>query len=178
MSVPAGSPLAPVALFGDASILNTADRAWPPATGGVMKLFAGLNVWALPLAAVLSFVFGGIWYGLLSKQWMAAVGRTEEELRGAGGPPVAPFAITFVAQLVMAWMLAGLILHMRLAGIPPGLRTGMLIGAIVWFGFVLMPLIVNHVFQMQRPSLTVIDGLHWLGVLLIQGAVLGFWGLV
>jgi hypothetical protein len=142
-----------------------------------MKLFAGLNVWALPLAAVLSFAFGGIWYGLLSKRWMAASGLTEEKLKAKGGPSPVPFAVTFVAQIVMAWMLAGLILHMRLAGITPGLRTGMLIAAIVWFGFVLMPLIVNHMFQMQRPSLTVIDGLHWLGVLLIQGAVLGMWGL-
>ena len=37
-----------------------------------MKLFAGLNPWMLPVAAIASFLFGGLWYGLLSKQWMAA----------------------------------------------------------------------------------------------------------
>jgi Protein of unknown function (DUF1761) len=142
-----------------------------------MKFFAGLNVWMLPLAAVLSFAFGGIWYGLLSKPWMAALGRSEDDIKAGGGPSPVPFIITFIAQLVMAWVLAGLILHMTRAGIPATLRSGMITAALVWLGFVLAPLVVNHQFQMQKPVLTVIDGVHWLGVLLIQGAVLGLWGL-
>ena len=142
-----------------------------------MKLFAGLNVWILPLAAVLSFAFGGLWYGMLANQWMAALGKTEADIKGAGGPSPLPFIVTFIAQLVMAWILAGLILHMARAGIPATWRNGMISAALVWFGFVLMPLIVNHQFQMQRPSLTAIDSGHWLGVLLIQGAILGMWGL-
>ena len=142
-----------------------------------MKIFAGLNVWALPVAAVLSFAFGGIWYGLLAKQWMAALGRTEEDPKVAGGPAPLPFAIAFIAQLVMAWVLAGLILHLARAGIAANMRNGLITAGLIWFGFVLAPLVVNHQFQMQRPSLTVIDGVHWLGVLLIQGAVLGMWGL-
>lgn len=141
-----------------------------------MKFFAGLNVWALPLAAITSFMFGGVWYGALSNHWMQALGRTEAELKSKG-PSAVPFAVTFVAQLIMAWMLAGLILHLAKAGISSGWRNGVIVAAFVWLGFVLMPLIVNHQFQMQRPKLTVIDGLHWLGVLLIQGAILGTWGL-
>jgi hypothetical protein len=31
-------------------------------------------------------------------------------------------------------------------------------------------------FQGAKGALTVIDGGHWLGVLLIQGAILGWWG--
>ena len=142
-----------------------------------MKFFAGLNVWMLPLAAVASFAFGGLWYGLLAKQWMAALGRTEVEMKGAGGPSPIPFIITFLAQLVMAWVLAGLIHHLARSGIPATLRSGMITAALIWFGFVLAPLVVNHQFQMQRPTLTVIDSAHWLGVLLIQGAILGLWGL-
>jgi hypothetical protein len=141
-----------------------------------MAFFAGLNIWVLPVAAFLSFAFGGVWYGLLSRQWMDALGRTEDEMHGAGRSPL-PLAITFIAQIVMAWMLAGVILHFAKAGIAPGVKNGLVTGAFIWFGFVLVPLIVNHQFQMQRPSLTVIDGLHWLGVLLIQGAVLGMWGI-
>ena len=37
-----------------------------------MKFFAGLNAWMLPVAAIASFMFGGVWYTLLSKPWMAA----------------------------------------------------------------------------------------------------------
>ena len=37
---------------------------------------------------------------------------------------------------------------------------------------------VNHAFQGAKRSLTLIDGGHWLGVLLIQGAILGWWGVL
>lgn len=142
-----------------------------------MKLFAGLNTWALVLAAVASFVFGGLWYGALSKQWMAAARLTEEKIKGDGGPSALPFVITFFAQLFMAWMLAGLILHLARSGVPASVRNGMITAAFIWAGFVMTTLVVNHQFQMQSRNLTLIDGGHWLGVLLIQGAVLGAVGM-
>ena len=37
-----------------------------------MKFFAGLNAWMLPAAAIASFLFGGAWYTMLAKPWMAA----------------------------------------------------------------------------------------------------------
>ena len=143
-----------------------------------MKLFAGLNVWALPLAAIASFVFGGIWYGVLSKQWIAAANLDESKLKPGGGASPVPFVVTFIAQLFTAWMLAGLILHLQKAGLVANARNGMLTAAIIWAGFVMTSLIVNHQFQMQKRALTVIDGGHWLGVYLIQGAILGAWGLL
>lgn len=142
-----------------------------------MKFFVGLNAWMLPTAAAASFVFGGIWYGLLSKQWMSAAKLDDTKIKGAGGGAVAPFIITFIAQTFMAWMLAGLLLHLVKAGLPANLRNGMITALFMWAGFVMTTLIVNHRFQMQNWSLTLIDGGHWLGVLLIQGAILGVWGL-
>ncbi|MBM3524115.1 MAG: DUF1761 domain-containing protein, partial [Alphaproteobacteria bacterium] len=35
---------------------------------------------------------------------------------------------------------------------------------------------VNHGFQGVKRALTVIDGGHWLGVLLIQGVIIGWMG--
>ena len=140
-----------------------------------MKFFAGLNVWALPLAAVASFMFGGVWYGLLSKQWMAAANLDEKQLKPGGAASPLPFIITFLAQLFTAWMLAGIILHMQKAGLPATLKNGMISALFIWAGFVMTSLVVNHQFQMQKRALTLIDGGHWLGVYLIQGAILGMW---
>lgn len=139
-----------------------------------MQLFAGINFWAVLAAAAASFVFGGIWYGALSKQWMAAAELTEEQIKGANGPSAWPFIITLLAQFVMAWMLAGLLLHLAKAGIPATWRSGVVTAAFVWLGFVAPTLIVNHQFQMQKSALTLIDNGHWLGVVIIQGAILGF----
>ena len=141
-----------------------------------MKLFSGLTVWALLLAAVASFVFGGVWYSALSKQWMAAANLTKERIAAAGGA-LAPTIITFFCQLFMAWMLAGIILHMAKAGIPATAVNGLISGAFIWAGFIATILIVSQRYQLQSWRLTLIDGGHWLGVLLIQGAILGRFGM-
>ena len=35
---------------------------------------------------------------------------------------------------------------------------------------------VNHAFEGAKPMLTVIDGGHWLAVLLLMGAIIGAFG--
>jgi hypothetical protein len=133
--------------------------------------FAGLNYWAVVAAAAASFLFGGVWYGVLSKPWMAAVGKTEEEIKAAGRGLPMLFALTILAQLLMAWVLAGLIGHLGPGSVT--LQNGIISGAFVWLGFVLTTLVVNHAYQGAPRALTLIDAGHWLGVLVIQGAVIG-----
>jgi hypothetical protein len=74
-------------------------------------------------------------------------------------------------------MLAGVILHLAKAGQPATVRNGMISAGFIWAGFVMTSLIVNHAFQGAKRALTLIDGGHWLGVLLIQGAILGWMGI-
>ncbi|HYM66556.1 MAG TPA: DUF1761 domain-containing protein [Patescibacteria group bacterium] len=137
--------------------------------------FAGLSLFAIVLAAVVSFMFGWLWYGILfPKQWMAAAGKTEADLKAQGGPTPTPFVISFVALLIMAWVLAGVIGHLGTGAIT--LRSGVIAGALMWLGFVATTLAVNHTFQGAKPILTLLDGGHWLGVLLLQGAVIGWLG--
>jgi hypothetical protein len=138
-----------------------------------MQLFSGLNPWAVLLAAASSFVFGGVWYGALSRPWMEAAGLDERGDRGAGGPSPLPFVITLIAQVLMAWMLAGIILHLSRSGVPASIRNGLVSGFFIWFGFIATTQVVNHQFQMQKATLTLIDCGHWLGVMVIQGAILG-----
>ncbi len=137
--------------------------------------FAGMNYLAVVLAAVVSFIFGGIWYGMFARQWMAAANVKPEEVRPTtSGAALVPYVIAFVAQLVMAYTLAGLIGHLG-----PGQVTtfnGVVSGIIVWGGFVVTTLIVNHAFQGAKRVLTLIDGGHWLGVLILQGVIIGAMG--
>ena len=46
----------------------------------------------------------------------------------------------------------------------------------MWLGFVITTMAVNNAFRGAKPALTLIDGGHWLGVLLLQGAVIGWLG--
>jgi hypothetical protein len=135
--------------------------------------FAGMSYLAIVIAAAAAFLFGGAWYGLLSHHWMSAVGKSEEELKAGASLPIL-FAKTFIALLVMAWVLAGLIGHLGPGRVT--LLNGVISGAFAWLGFVATTLVVNHGYQRVRPMLTVIDGGHWLGVLLMQGAIIGWIG--
>ena len=138
-----------------------------------------LNYVAVLLAAIASFAFGAAWYMALSKAWLAARGVSPATLKKAParlGPVPIPYLIAFIAELVMAWMLAGILLHLQRGGLAPSLRNGVISAAFLWLGFVATTLVVNHSFQGAKRTLTLIDGGHWLGVLLIQGAILGWWG--
>ena len=134
--------------------------------------FAGMNYWAIIAAAAASFIFGGAWYGLLAKHWMAAIGKTEEQIKASGA--TVPMVLAVIGLLVMAWVLAGLVGHLGPGQVT--VRNGIISGAFCWLGFVATTLVVNHGFQGEKRALTLIDGGHWLGVLLIQGAVIGLIG--
>lgn len=139
-----------------------------------------LNYWPILVAAIVSFMFGAAWYGSLARQWMDARGMTAAEMEKAkaamGSIPV-PYIVAFLAQLIMAWMFAGVLLHLARGGMPVTIRAGMISGGFLWLGFVITTMAVNHSFQGVKRSLTLIDGGHWLGVLLFQGAILGWWGM-
>jgi hypothetical protein len=129
--------------------------------------FAGVNYLAILVAAVVCFAWGAAWYMGLSKQWIAAARRDPDTIK----PTPVPFIISFIALLVMGWVMSGVIGHMGVAGLWPGIVVGFLL----WLGFVATTLTVNHRYQDYGWDLTLIDGGHWLGVAVIMGAILGWW---
>ncbi len=138
-------------------------------------VFAGISKVAVISAAVAGFLFGGIWYGMFSRLWLTATGLDEKEIKKAGWHRNAlPFILSFVGLLMMAYVLAGIIGHLGAGQVT--VRNGLISAAFVWAGFVLTTHVVNHAFQGARPVLTIIDSGHWLGVLLIQGAIIGLIG--
>jgi hypothetical protein len=130
-----------------------------------------INYLAVVVAGVAGWLVGAVWYGVLGKVWMDAAGIVCPE--GTRRPmPIGPMILSFVAVLLMALMLAGLIGHMG----PPTVMIGVISGALVWLGFVITTIAVNNAFQGRKPMLTVIDGGHWLAVLVVEGIVLGLFG--
>ena len=134
--------------------------------------FAGMSYTAIVAAAVAGFLFGGVYYGVLSNAWLAALGKSKDEVQKTG--MAVPLAVTAVALLIMAWVLAGIIGH--LGGGRISIRTGLISGFMCWLGFVATTIATNHAYQGAKRALTVIDSGYWLGVLLIEGAVIGYWG--
>jgi uncharacterized protein DUF1761 len=132
-----------------------------------------INYLAVIIATLAAFGLGAVWYMVLAKPWAHALGKTEADFAPRPGAAKAlPFIIALVALFVMAWMLAGLMAHLGQVSV----RGGAMAGFFVWLGFVITTMGVNHAFSGAKPMLTLIDGGHWLAVLLIQGAVIGAFG--
>ena len=134
---------------------------------------------AIPIvtAAVAAWIFGAIYYGLLGRTWLAAQGKTMEQCKAEGAGrstavKAAPFILSFIAEIVMASILSGVMFHVNIYTA----RAGAISGALCWLGFVLTAVAVNNAYTFRRVSLTAIDAGHWLGVLVIMGAILGWWG--
>lgn len=128
---------------------------------------AEVNYLPVVLAAIASFAWGAAWYMGLSSPWLKAARLDPANIK----PSAVPFIISFVALLIMGWVMAGVIGHIGAAGIWPGIVTGFLL----WMGFIATTLAVNHRYQNHGWDLTVIDSGHWLGVALIMGAIIGWW---
>ena len=133
------------------------------------------NWTAIIIAAAAAWLFGAVYYGLLGKVWVAAQGETMDSLkaRNAGKSAVAkaaPFVISFIAEIVMAAALSGILFHSAMSG-P---RRGAIVGALVWLGFVLTTILVNNAYTFRSLKLTAIDAGHWLGALIIVGAMVGW----
>jgi hypothetical protein len=138
--------------------------------------FAGVNHLAVLVAAVLAWLAGAGWYMVLGKVWMAALGTTPEKMQAMKGEPSAlmPFVYALAAELIMAWVLAGLIGHLGPGQVT--IKNGIVSGAFIWFGFVMTTMLVNNSFGRRDRRLLLIDGGHWLMVLVLIGAIVGAFG--
>jgi hypothetical protein len=136
--------------------------------------FAGVNYLAIVIAAVAAWLAGAGWYMVFGKTWMDALAITPEKMQAQKSEPGAylPFIYAFVAELVMAWTLAGLLGHIG----PLSLRSGIISAALCWLGFVMAAMLVNNSFAKRDWRLLWIDGGHWLLVLLLMGAIIGGMG--
>ncbi|MBO6539900.1 MAG: DUF1761 domain-containing protein [Rhizobiaceae bacterium] len=132
--------------------------------------FGGLNYFAILVAAIAAFVFGAVYYGTLGKPWMKAARIDPSEAKMS---PVL-FITSFVAELIMAWVLAGVIGHLGTG--QATLWNGVVSGAFIWLGFMATTIAVNQRYQGFGWDLTIIDAGHWLGVAIIMGAIIGWWG--
>lgn len=132
--------------------------------------FAGVNYLAIVVAAVVAWLAGTVWYMAFGKTWLAALEMTPEKMQATNAAGAySPFILSFVAELVMAWTLAGLLFRIG----PLTVQSGLISGALCWFGFVFTTILVNNSFAKRDRRLILIDGGHWLFVLLVMGAIIG-----
>ena len=125
------------------------------------------NLLAVLIAAVSSFIIGGIWYSplLFDKAWQREAGMTEERLQGRNMALIfsAAFGLNFLAALVFALFL----------GRNPGLVFGVSAGFAAGLFWVAGSLGVIYLFERRSLKLWLINGGYMIVTFTVIGAILG-----
>jgi len=129
---------------------------------------ANVNLWAVLVAAVTSFLFGAFWYSplLFLEPWSREAGidaSTQVE------HPVRVFGLTFLLTVVNAFVLAAWL------GPGPGLGTAIAAGFAVGACFAAASLGINYQFASRSARFWLIDGSFHAVRFALMGLVLGAW---
>jgi hypothetical protein len=132
----------------------------------VMKI----NYLAVVVCAVVYWLLGGLWYGMVfSQRWMALENMTEAQARTMN--PVLPYIITFILNLLIAFVLAQ-ICSWRNANTA---GRGAAIGVLLWVGIVAPITYTTHMYEMRPKELFAINEFYPLVGLCLMGFILGVW---
>ncbi|HKJ30868.1 MAG TPA: DUF1761 domain-containing protein [Balneolales bacterium] len=130
---------------------------------------SSINIWAILVAALSTFVVGWLWYGpLFGKAWMTEVGLSEEKIRQ--GNKVKIFGLAFIFELLMAYNLA-----MFLNDVSIDWRMGAFYGFLTGFGWIFFAIAVFSLFERRSWKYILINGGYWAVSFTIMGFILGAW---
>ncbi|MEM1363658.1 MAG: DUF1761 domain-containing protein [Pseudomonadota bacterium] len=127
-----------------------------------------LTILQIFLAALGSWLFGAVWYGVLGKRWMSAAGVTQEQVSDKNPTP---FIVSFLCALVVAAAMNHVLNTGGLVTLGAGLTTGASIGLF----FSLPWIVTNYLFAHRDRALIWIDGTYAVVGSAIMGTVLTLW---
>jgi len=129
--------------------------------------FIHLNWLAIFVAAVATFLIGGIWYSMFEKQWMAANNFNKEHLSQRNLPLV--FGLSFIFSLIMSFNLAMFI------GAKATISFGMIAGFLTGFGWVFFSIAIISLFEKRSLKYVLINGGYMVIAFTVMGTILGAW---
>jgi hypothetical protein len=135
---------------------------------------ANVNIFAVLIAAVLTFVLGAFWYSpvLFARQWMQAQGYTPEKLEEMKKRGLTrAYVGSALCDLVMAYVVALFAAYTNSTTLAQGLWLGFL----AWLGFAAPIGLTANLFSEKPIAAWVIDAGYQLAYLLIMGALLSVW---
>lgn len=119
------------------------------------------------VAALASFVVGGLWYGpLFGKAWQRLVGLADEQLKGG---TARVFGVSFLLAVVQAWVFA------MFLGPNPSLALGLGAGASAGLCWVGAAFGINDLFERRSLPLWAINAGYHTVAFTLYGLVFALW---
>lgn len=128
------------------------------------------NYAAIVVSAIVYWLLGALWFGVIfAKPWMALEGITLEQAMKIN--PTVPYIIVFIADIIMAYILASICLWRNVDTASKGASLGVLF----WIGFVATTTLATYEFEGRPFHLFLINYGYCLVGMAIMGAILGAW---
>nr|MDP9147886.1 DUF1761 domain-containing protein [Acidobacteriota bacterium] len=130
------------------------------------------NYLAIFVAALAYWILGAVWYGaLFGKAWVALENITPEQASAMKANAVLPYIISFLLNLVIAFVLAQLCAWRNANTAARGAALGILL----WIGIVGPITYTTYMYEMRPKTLFAINEFYALVGLGLMGAILGAW---
>ncbi len=131
---------------------------------------ASVNHLAVIIAALSTFLIGGLWYSpvLFGKAWQRENGLSDTDLQQGNMATI--FGLSFLFSLLMAYNLAFFLNDPSI-----DLSMGTLYGFLTGFGWVAMALFIIGLFERKSWKYMLINGGYMIVAFTVMGAILGAW---
>lgn len=135
----------------------------------MQNAFQNLSWLAIIVAAVSTFILGGLWYSPLMfvKRWMKETGITQESTKNIN--MVKLFGYSFILSFIAAFFLAMFI------GPDAGAAFGALAGFMAGLGWVFTFMGISYLFEARTLAHFLINAMYSVVSLTIMGFIIGVW---
>jgi uncharacterized protein DUF1761 len=129
-----------------------------------------INHFAVVVAAIATFVIGGVWYSplLFHKAWMHENGMNEADLKKTSMGRI--FGLSFGLSLIMAYNLAAF-----LGGPDTTVLWGATAGALAGIGWVALSIGILGLFERRSWKYVLINGGYFGLSFVVMGTIIGAW---
>lgn len=128
------------------------------------------NYAAIVVSAVAYWLLGALWYGFLfQKQYSDLEHFTEDQLKAVY--TILPYIITFLLNLLIAFVLAQICIWRNANTAAKGASLGILL----WIGFIGPTTYTTYMFEMRPKALFAINEFFSLVGLCVMGIIIGAW---
>lgn len=128
------------------------------------------NYPAVFVSGLAYWILGAVWFAVLfGKPWMALEHMTEEQARSMN--PMLPYIISFLLNLLIAFVLAQICIWRN----ANSAARGAAVGVLVWIGFIGPMTYTTYMYEMRPKELFAINEFYPLVGLCLMGTILGAW---
>jgi glycerol uptake facilitator-like aquaporin len=132
-----------------------------------------INYPAVIVAAIIHFMIGGLWYGLIfGNIFLRIIEWTPEQLAQVQAQSHwSQYLMAFVTSFVLTYILAHFVQYTKSTNVLDGMQTGFWL----WLGFVATTQLPTVIFEQRKLGLYLLNVGYQLVTCLICGAILAVW---